>query len=106
MLRVTQAGLRQLPTGGLVITGGCAEIQGLQALAEKTLGGPVRIAQPDSIAGLPTQLMKPGYSAAVGTLLWGIKHQGERRPYRDSRRTLWGRKSLAQRFGRSKVGVS
>ncbi len=106
MLRVTQAGLRQLPIGGLVITGGCAEMQGLQALAEKTLGGPVRIAQPDGIAGLPTQLMKPGFSAAVGTLLWGIKHQGEKRPYSNAERTLWGPRFFAQRFGRAKVGAS
>lgn len=105
MLRVTQAGLRQLPTGGLVITGGCAEIQGLQALVEKTLGGPVRIAQPDGIAGLPAQLIKPGFSAAVGTLLWGIKHQGEKRPYRGGQRTNWGPKALVQRLGRAKVGA-
>ena len=92
LLRVRQAGLRQLPTGGLVITGGCAEMEGLQELAQKTLGGPVRIAYPRGIAGLPTQLRKPTFSAGIGLLLWGIKHQGEKRRYRNGHRTLWGAK--------------
>ncbi|PKB77931.1 MAG: cell division protein FtsA [SAR202 cluster bacterium Io17-Chloro-G9] len=92
LLRVRQAGLRQLPTGGLVITGGCAEMEGLQELAQKTLGGPVRIAYPRGIAGLPTQLRKPSFSAGIGLLLWGIKHQGEKRRYRNGQRSLWGGK--------------
>ncbi len=97
LLKVRQAGLRQLPTGGLVITGGCAEMEGLQELAQKTLGGPVRIAYPRGIAGLPTQLRKPSFSAGVGLLLWGIKHQGEKRQYRNGHRTLWGGKGRPKR---------
>ena len=92
LLKVRQSGLRQLPTGGLVITGGCAELEGLQELAQKTLAGPVRIAYPRGIAGLPAQLRKPTFSAGVGLLLWGIKHQGEKRRYGNGHRTLWGSK--------------
>ncbi len=99
LFKVRQSGLRQLPPGGLVITGGCAELPGIQALAKKTVGGPVRIAYPSGIAGLPTQLRKPAYSAAVGLLLWGIKHQGEKRSYRNGRRPASKGKPL---FGRSK----
>ena len=77
VLRVREAGLREIPTGGLVLTGGGAEIEGLSELAKKLLGGRVRIAHPDGIAGLPAQLRKPAFSAGVGLLLWGIKHQGE-----------------------------
>jgi cell division protein FtsA len=100
MLRVSQAGMRQLPTGGLVITGGAAELAGLKELVESILGGPVRIAYPSGIAGLPSQLRKPGFSAGVGALLWGIKHQGESRTYQNGERTLRGYKSLVRRFGR------
>jgi cell division protein FtsA len=100
MLRVSQAGMRQLPTGGLVITGGAAELAGLKELVESILGGPVRIAYPNGIAGLPSQLRKPGFSAGVGALLWGIKHQGESRTYQNGERTLRGYKSLVRRFGR------
>ena len=106
MLRVSQAGLRQLPTGGIVFTGGCAEMAGLKELAEQTVGGPVRIAYPSGIAGLPSQLRKPGYSAGVGTLLWGIKHQGEGRTYRNGERTVRGYRSLFRRFGRAREAAA
>ena len=89
LLKVRQSGLRQFPTGGLVITGGCAEMAGIKELALKTLGGPVRIAYPSGIAGLPSQLRKPIFSTAVGLLLWGIKHQGEKRPYSTAEKTSW-----------------
>ena len=90
LLKVRQSGLRHFPVGGLVITGGCADLPGMKELAQKTLGGPVRIAYPTGIAGLPSQLRKPIFSTAVGLLLWGIKHQGVKRLYRNPERTLWG----------------
>ncbi|MCH7712006.1 MAG: cell division protein FtsA [Chloroflexi bacterium] len=101
LLKVRQSGLRQFPTGGLVITGGCAEMAGIKELALKTLGGPVRIAYPSGIAGLPSQLRKPIFSTAVGLLLWGIKHQGEKRPYRIGEKTSWS--SLFQ-WGKASAG--
>jgi cell division protein FtsA len=94
LLRVRQAGLRQIPTGGLVITGGCAELQGLRQLTLDTIGGPVRIAHPMGISGLPTQLQKPNASAVVGLLLWGIKHQGQKRTYGLNERNQGGKRSL------------
>ena len=94
LLRAREAGLRQLPPGGLVLTGGTAELPGLQELARKITGVPVRIAFPRGILGLPPQLRKPSFSASVGTLLWGIKHQGEARTYRNGEKTLWGRRAL------------
>lgn len=110
LLKVRQSGLRQFPTAGLVITGGCAEMAGIKELALKTLGGPVRIAYPSGIAGLPSQLRKPAFSTAVGLLLWGIKHQGEKRPYENGEKTSWhslfqwGRSSAAEGQTR-KVGT-
>ncbi len=98
LLRVRQSGLRQLPTAGLVITGGCAELPGIRELALKTLGGPVRLAYPQGIAGLPTQLQKASTSTAVGLLLWGIKHQGERRSYSNRNRTVKVHRSLRERL--------
>lgn len=105
LLRVRQAGLRQMPTGGLVLTGGCAEMPGLQEFARKTLGCPVRIAYPRGIAGLPPQLQKPSFSTAVGLLLWGIKHQGESRTYRNGEHTPWDYKSLVHRFQRAREKI-
>lgn len=70
------AGLRDWPIGGTVITGGGSQVEGLTELVTEVMGGPVRIGYPYGIFGLPTQLRKPTCSAAVGLLLWGIKHQG------------------------------
>ncbi len=105
MLRVNQAGLRHMPSGGLVLTGGCAEMQGVKELAQKITGGPVRIASPLGIAGLPAELRKPAFSAAVGILLWGIKHQSEGNPYQSESRSFWGG-FLAGRFHRGKEKVT
>ena len=105
LLKARQAGLREFPPGGLVLTGGCAELPGFRDLAQKILGGPVRIAYPRGIAGLPVSLQKPTYSAGIGLLLWGIKHQGERRPYRRGERPRWGSGSRAQRSMHSRQPV-
>lgn len=95
--RVRQAGLRQMPPGGLVLTGGTAALPGLRELAHKSLGGPVRVAYPLGIPGLSSHLKKPAYSTTVGILLWGIKHHGEKRPYRrGGEETSRGYKSLVQ----------
>ena len=102
MLKITQAGLRQLPSGGLILTGGASEISGLKELVEKTVGGPVRIAYPNGIAGLPSQLRKPAFSASVGALLWGIKHQGESRKYQNGSKTSWNYQSLVKKLVRNK----
>jgi cell division protein FtsA len=71
-----EAGLKDWPIGGTVITGGGAQMEGLSELVTEVMGGPVRIGYPYGIFGLPAQLRKPTFSAAVGLLLWGIKHQG------------------------------
>ncbi|MCE2463700.1 MAG: cell division protein FtsA [Dehalococcoidia bacterium] len=100
LVRMQGAGLRQLPPGGMVITGGTAQIPGLQGMAEKMTGARVRIASPILIPGLPSELINPTYSASVGTLLWGMKHQGEKRPYGYSDKTLQKNKPLISVFRR------
>ena len=75
LTRVKHAGLQEWPIGGMVITGGGSQIEGLQQLVQETLGGPIRIGYPYGISGLPAELRRPTFSGAVGLLLWGIKHQ-------------------------------
>ena len=104
--RMSQAGINRLPDGGVVFTGGSSEMAGLQEFTESVLGEPVRIAYPTGVAGLPTQLRKPGFSAVVGTLLWGIKHQGEGRTYRAPDDSTRGYKSLLSMFKRSREKVA
>ena len=92
--RVSQSGLRQLPPGGMVLTGGAAAMPGMAEMARDMSGAPTRIGSPDGIAGLPSALAEPAFSATVGTLLWGIRYQGQHRSYVNGHRTLWGYKSL------------
>ena len=105
VLKVRQSGLREFPTGGIVLTGGGAEMTGLTDLVQKTLGGQVRIAFPEGIAGLPAQLRRPAFSAAVGLLLWGIKHQGETRSSMNGGRSIMGNKSWRWGLGRKKAAT-
>ena len=105
VLKVRQSGLREFPPGGLVLTGGGSEMTGLADLVQKTLGGQVRIAYPEGIAGLPAQLRKPAFSAAVGLLLWGIKHQGETRSSMNGGRSIMGSKSWRWGLGRKKAAA-
>ena len=72
--QVRQAGMNDWPIGGLVLTGGGAQMTGLPELAARIVGEPVRVGYPYGIYGLPAQLRKPTFSTAVGLLLWGIKH--------------------------------
>ena len=105
VLKVRQSGHREFPTCGIVLTGGGAEMTGLTDLVQKTLGGQVRIAFPEGIAGLPAQLRKPAFSAAVGLLLWGIKHQGETRSSMNGGRSIMGNKSWRWGLGRKKAAT-
>ena len=47
---------------------------------------PVRIAAPSGIGGLVDTILNPGYSTAVGLLLWGAGEPRRRRAARTSRR--------------------
>jgi cell division protein FtsA len=62
-----------LVPGGLVLTGGTANLSGIDALGRDILHMPVRVGTPLPILGLGDNLTDPAFSTAVGLLLWGIK---------------------------------
>ena len=97
MLKLRQAGLREMPPGGLVLTGGSAQLPALEDAAKNLVNAPVRIASP-RVSGLPSDLRKPAYSASVGVLLWCIKHQGEKRAASDSQRAPNGKRGVVGRL--------
>jgi len=96
LLKLRGAGMRALPPGGIVFTGGTAEIRGLTELGKKLVGGPIRIAYPLNAYGLPNELKSPTYSTSLGTLLWGIKHHGEKRAYGNGAQSLWRYNTIAR----------
>jgi len=68
---MTQMGFDRLPAAGAVITGGTASLPGIQELAYDLLGSPTRVGTPRALAG-GGALDGPGFSSAVGTLLWAL----------------------------------
>ncbi|MBI4200709.1 MAG: cell division protein FtsA [Chloroflexi bacterium] len=81
LLKIREAGLKTMPPAGIVFTGGAANLAGWEALARETIPGPIRIASPKEIPGLPMELKSPTYSTSVGILLWGIRHPSEQSEY-------------------------
>ena len=82
-LKIKQAGLGVMPPGGIVFTGGGANLPGWEQLTREYLPGPVRIAPPRDILGLPAELKSPTYSTSIGILLWGIYHPVEQQAYKE-----------------------
>lgn len=60
---------------GYVLTGGTLALPGALELAERTLGGPVRIGVPVGVGGLLDVVRQPKYAAAVGLLLFVARHR-------------------------------
>jgi len=98
MMKVQQAGLTRMPPGGVVITGGTAEMTGLEQLAKYLYGCPVRIAGPTSVPGLSPEEKRPAYSVVVGLLLWGINHLNEKKHKVGSEKSAGDQMSLFQRI--------
>jgi len=81
LLKIRESGLEVMPSGGVVFTGGGANLPGWEDLSREVVPGLVRIAVPKDISGLPEELKSPTYSTSVGILLWGIHHPAEQRTY-------------------------
>ena len=55
----------------VVLTGGCARLQGFAAAVHQILEMPVRVAVPEGLFGLADQLGMPEHAATAGLLRWG-----------------------------------
>ena len=71
---VRKAGLENAPAGGLVLTGGTANLPGIRTLAEEIWPGPVRTGMPVSYTWVPEELDDPAFATALGLLLWDARH--------------------------------
>lgn len=63
------AGYANLIGGGVVITGGTANLHGLNHVAEQIFDLPVRIGSPAGVIGLSEQIIRPEMACAVGLCL-------------------------------------
>jgi cell division protein FtsA len=78
--------------GGVILTGGGAQLQGLAAAAEQILDLPVRLGLPQGMRGPADILSHPGYATAMGLVTY--RHDGEWSRSRRATRRI----GLGQRF--------
>lgn len=73
--KASQAGLAKVPPGGVVLTGGCANLAGLAEIVADYGKCNVRIGSPAASLGLPAELERSSFATGVGLLLWAIQHR-------------------------------
>ncbi|MBM4447400.1 MAG: cell division protein FtsA [Chloroflexi bacterium] len=76
LLEMPDSNYASLAPGGLVLTGGCSNLAGLEALARQTLRIQTRIGEPMGVYGITDILHDPAHSTGVGLLLWGTRNHG------------------------------
>ncbi|MBN2046472.1 MAG: cell division protein FtsA [Anaerolineaceae bacterium] len=69
---IKRSGYDGLLPAGMVLTGGSSLLPGIQEVAGRVMGIPVRTAQPENLFGLVDQLHSPAYSCSVGLLNWAM----------------------------------
>ncbi len=73
-----RSGFEELLSSGIVITGGCASLEGMVELGEEIFHMPVRLGVPNYNGNLSDVVHTPRYSTGIGLILAGIeqmKHQ-------------------------------
>ncbi len=90
-----RSGFEDMCAAGIVLTGGCAKMDGVIDLAEEVFHVPVRIGMPTHVVGLVDVVRNPIYSTGVGLLLYGHKY---RQDGNWEQKSEWGLKSLMQRM--------
>lgn len=75
--RLKQAGFDYLPIQQAVLTGGACQLPGVLETAQRIIGRKVRIGRPIQIAGLPMNMVQPGFSTLVGLVAYLIRGQDE-----------------------------
>ena len=67
---IRRSGRERVLAGGVVLTGGTAELAGITETAATIFNAPVRIGAPHSLYGMTDAIIKPAYATAVGLLRW------------------------------------
>ncbi len=94
LLELPQSDYETLVPGGLVLTGGTANLSGIATLGRDILRLPVQVGTPANMYGISDTLRDPAYATSVGLLLWGAKNSG----MRSRRRLGFSLRRLLSRF--------
>ncbi|MBF8264926.1 MAG: cell division protein FtsA [Dehalococcoidia bacterium] len=77
LLELPHADYASLIPAGIVLTGGVANLPGIDSVAADVFRLPVRVGIPKDVYGLADILYDPAYSTAVGLLIWGARRYSE-----------------------------
>ena len=86
---------------GVVLTGGCALMEGIQELAEKVFEMPVKIGVPTGFGGLTEAAKSPVHSTGVGLCMYGVRQLNAKKV----RKGGGGEDSFKKVFDKMKVWV-
>jgi cell division protein FtsA len=70
---IRKSGIAEGLSGGVVLTGGCSLLPGIELMAEQIFGMPVRLGRPDRLTAPREVAQDPGLSTAVGLVRCGIE---------------------------------
>ena len=79
LLEMPRSDYESVVPAGLVLTGGTANLSGIETLGREILKLPVRVGIPTHVTGITDAVCDPAYATSVGLLLWGAKNQGNRK---------------------------
>jgi cell division protein FtsA len=75
-IEVRRVGLTDLAAAGLVLTGGAANLEGIEQLATEVLHMPVRVAYPQEVRGKRELIVNPAFATSIGLLAWAARERG------------------------------
>jgi len=81
--RIVRSGVAGNIPGGVVLTGGSANLQGLVDLAARELNVPVRLGTPQGVQGMTDVVENPAYAAGVGLIRFAAESLGGQRPMQE-----------------------
>lgn len=98
--RLAQSPFAAEPRGGIVLTGGAAQLNGMPELAASILGRQVRIGRPLGLSGLPEAAKGPAFSVAAGLVVYPQSAYLEYFEPRRTRQLMSGNDNYLLRVGR------
>jgi len=76
---IFRAGMDNVITSGVVLTGGSSLLHGITDIAESIFDVPSRLGKPMGISGLVDVVNNPMYATGVGLVLYGARNQPEKK---------------------------
>jgi len=76
---IFRAGVENMITSGVVVTGGTALLEGITEVAESIFDLPTRLGRPRGIGGLVDVVNNPMYATGVGLVIYGARNQSEKK---------------------------